>query len=189
MVKNMTGGSKAKNQARKHVSKPITNALRVSEDESEVYAQAVKILGGAICSVIDLSGNSMTCHIRGKFRGRGKRDNFITSGTWLLVGVWDWENRDKVNGKLPNCDLLEVYNDSDKARLKNSITNIDWSRFISNDSKTISMTEPDDGDCVVFKDERVQEYEDLISAQIAQGKSNVLLTLSDDEKEINVDDI
>lgn len=192
MVKNTTGGSKTKNQARKHVTKPVSTYLRVSEDESEIYAQAVKILGGANCSVIDINGKPMTCHIRGKFRGRGKKDNFISPGTWLLVGVWDWENRDKVQtakGKLPNCDLLEVYNDSDKVRLKNSITNVDWSLFISNDAKTIAVSEKGHDDGVVFVDERTQEYEDLISAQITEGKQKHSIMMECDYEEINVDDI
>jgi translation initiation factor IF-1 len=192
MVKNTSGGSKTKNQARKHVTKPPTAYLRVSEDESEVYAQAVKILGGSICSVIDINGKPMSCHIRGKFRGRGKRDNFISPGTWLLVGVWDWENRDKETnskGKLLNCDLLEVYNDTDKAKLKNSITNVNWTLFINNDLKTIAMTNKDDADDgLVFSDERTQEYEDLISAQIARGKKSTIIEETECD-EINVDDI
>jgi hypothetical protein len=63
----------------------------------------------------------MNCHIRGKFRGRGKKDNFIVSGTLLLVGLREWE-REPSAGKLLNCDLIEVYSESDKIRLKNSVT-------------------------------------------------------------------
>lgn len=190
MVKNTTGGSKTKNQARKHVSKPQTFSLRVSEDGSEVYAQAVKILGGSICSVIDIHGKPMSCHIRGKFRGRGKRDNFISPGTWLLVGLWDWENKEKAaTSKLPNCDLLNVYNDGDKARLKNSITSVDWSLFVSNDSKYVGSKEETEDDGVVFGDERTQEYEDLIAAQLSKGRAISAIMECPDEEEIDVDDI
>jgi translation initiation factor IF-1 len=89
-------------------------ALRVAREEGEIYAQAVKIMGGNIASAIDINGNLLRAHIRGKFRGRGKHDNFIGPGTWLLVGLHDWQS-DKINpGDLKDCDILEVYNDMDK---------------------------------------------------------------------------
>ena len=135
MVKNTHGGNKSKGFARKNFIKS-TSSLRVSQNEFELYAQVTKICGGAICQVIDLNGVNMTCHIRGKFRGRGKRDNLISSGTWLLVGLREWE-KEASKGKLLNCDVIEVYNDSDKERLKNNEIAIDWGCFITNDKKLI----------------------------------------------------
>ena len=82
MVKNSTGGNKSKGFARKNLVKRDT-ALRVAREDGEIYAQAVKVLGGSIASAIDIDGKPLRAHIRGKFRGRGKRDNFIGSGTWL----------------------------------------------------------------------------------------------------------
>jgi translation initiation factor IF-1 len=192
MVKNY-GGNKAKGYARKDMIKG-SNSLKISEDPNEIYAQTVKISGGSICRVTDLNGTEMNCHIRGKFRGRGKRDNLIVPGTWLLVGLREWE-KEASQGKLLNCDLIEVYTESDKVRLKNSVTNVNWTSFIANDAKTISTTiteknQPEDD--IVFADDKTQEYQSLIEAHIAQsnaGSSSSVIITTDDGKEIDVDDI
>lgn len=189
MVKNANGGNKAKGFARKNISTG-SSVLRVSLDEAEIYAQVTKIYGGAMCQVISLDGTEMICHIRGKFRGRGKRDNFISNGSWLLVGLREWE-KEASNGKLLNCDVVEVYNDSDKSRLKNNINSVNWSRFVSNDTKIIGVAETDDGEGFTFADEKTQDYQDLIESQVAvahAGKTNIIVT-TDDGEIIDVDDI
>jgi initiation factor 1A len=189
MVKNTSGGSKHKGFARKNVVKKDNNVLRISEDEAEVYAQVTKIFGGASCQVVNLNGDQMLCHIRGKFRGRGKRDNFIGNGTWLLVGLREWE-KEPAAGKLLNCDVIEVYSDSDKNRLKNNVTSINWYPFINNDNKLFSVAD-DTNDGIVFSDDKTQEYEDLIEAQLQVSKTegrNVIIT-TDDGEEVDVDDI
>ena len=134
----------------------------------------------------------MLCHIRGKFRGRGKRDNFIGNGTWLLVGKREWE-KEASKGKLLNCDVIEVYNDSDKIKLKNNITTVDWTLFITNDTKIIGSVsseykETDLG--IVFTDEKTQEYQELIETQVAaaQAGRSVIIT-TDDGDIVDVDDI
>jgi translation initiation factor IF-1 len=186
MVKNNTGGNKAKGYARKNLVKGVS-ALRVSEDPSEIYAQTIKISGGSMCRVNDLKGQELNCHIRGKFRGRGKRDNLIVPGTWLLVGLREWE-KEPSPGKLLNCDLIEVYSESDKVRLKNSVTFVDWSSFIANDSRTIGTGSTDIGtDEIEFTDDKTQEYQAIIEAHVHSGKSNIIAT--EDGEEINVDDI
>jgi hypothetical protein len=186
MVKN-TGGNKAKGYARKNMVKG-SHALRASEDPAEIYAQVSKIMGGSICRIHDLNGVEMNCHIRGKFRGRGKRDNTLVSGTWVLAGLREWEHEASA-GKLLNCDLIEVYSDSDKVRLKNSITNVDWSPFISNDTKSIGATADtnDAANDIEFADDKTQEYRELIEAHLSTGKSTIITT--DDGKEVDVDDI
>jgi translation initiation factor IF-1 len=190
MVKN-TGGNKAKGFARKNMIKGVS-ALRVSEDPAEIYAQVVKISGGAMCRVNDLKGKEMNCHIRGKFRGRGKRDNLIVSGTWLLVGLREWE-QEPSPGKLLNCDLIEVYSEGDKARLKNSVTFVDWSPFITNDTRSIgseNVAGNDAANNIEFADDKTQEYQALIEAHLTEtkaGKSTIIAT--EDGEEIDVDDI
>lgn len=181
MVKNSTGGNKAKGFARKNLVKRDT-ALRIAKEEGEVYAQAVKVMGGSVVSVIDIEGNPLRGHIRGKFRGKNKRDNFIGPGTWLLVGLHDWEN---TSNKIQNCDILEVYSDSDKNRLKNSVTTVDWNLFINNDTKTIGFEDTVDNSGIEFADESTQEYENLIASQAVPTNSIIM----DDGEEINVDDI
>jgi hypothetical protein len=186
MVKNAHGGNKSKGMARKNFTKR-DNGLRVAEEEGEIYAQAVKVMGGSIASAIDIEGNPLRAHIRGKFRGRGKRDNFIGPGTWLLVGLHTWET-DKADSKeIKNCDILEVYNDADKIRLRNSVTSINWNKFIANDTKTIGAEEDEanEGE-ITFADEAAQEYEELISAQASLStKSNIIV----DDEQIDINDI
>lgn len=188
MVKN-TGGNKAKGFARKNLVKRDT-ALRVADEEGEIYAQAVKVMGGSIASAIDLNGNPLRVHIRGKFRGRGKRDNFIAPGTWLLVGLHSWEadSSTSKSSEIKNCDVLEVYSDSDKNRLKTSVTSVNWSLFVANENKVFGDDKISDDTCgIEFADEATQEYEELIAAQAAAGKSNTIIM--DDGDIIDVDDI
>jgi initiation factor 1A len=188
MVKNVSGGNKSKGFARKNLVKKDCS-LRTSEDEAEVYAQVTKILGGAMCHVSLLDGTQMLCHIRGKFRGRGKRDNFIGNGTWLLVGKREWE-KEASDGKLLNCDVIEVYNDADKTKLKNNLTSVNWSSFIINDTKMVGSDETETDGGIIFADEKTQEYQQLIESHLESaqsGKSNVITT--DDGDIIDVDDI
>jgi hypothetical protein len=61
------------------------------------------------------------CIIRGGFKGKNKAHNIINVGSWVLVGTRDWET--VPSGKLPKCDLLETYRDSDKIKLQDTPTN------------------------------------------------------------------
>jgi translation initiation factor 1A len=188
MVKNTTGGSKAKGQARKFVNAPKqSNNLRVSQDECEVYAQVTKMLGNGMCHVLCIDNNTRLCHIRGKFRGRGKRDNFISNNNWVLVGLREWEldkqdTSNKPNAKLQNCDLLEVYSQLDIDRLKNTIDE-DWSIFNNGFDK--NKKEEDDFD---FIDEKNSEYIELIEKELSSGNNNISIKIQEEE-EINIDDI
>jgi translation initiation factor IF-1 len=183
MVKNFSGGNKSKGFARKNFIKK-ESGLRISQDEAEVYAQVTKVLGGSKCYVINLQGVQMICHIRGKFQGRGKRDNFIRNDTWLLVGMREWESQ-PLKGKLLNCDVIEVYNESDKIKLISNLTNINWKQFIINDTKSDEKEKESD---FVFLDEKTEEYQELIKAQVNETSTSkqIINTYS---CEINVDDI
>jgi hypothetical protein len=183
MVKNNTGGNKAKGFARKNLVKRDT-VLRVAREEGEIYAQAVKIMGGRIASAIDIEGNSLRAHIRGKFSGRGKRDNFIGPGTWLLVGLHDWQIGNIKSGGVKDCDILEVYNETDKERLKNSVTSVKWDKFIANEAKSLGVNEQDD--ILEFTDEVTEEYEQLIASHATTTNNDII---TDTGEEINVDDI
>ncbi len=189
MVKNTSGGSKTKGQARKFATFKPSNALRLSQDDYEIYAQITKILGGSMCHCDCIDGKTRLCHIRGKFRGRGKRDNLISTGTWVLVGLREWEvGKESSKGKLENCDLLEVYSDLDKERLKSTVTSVNWSSFIAFDNKTTNVA-AESSDLFEFTDERTEEYRRLIEEQIAQGKSINIITEEEEEEEINIEDI
>jgi translation initiation factor IF-1 len=138
MVKNTTGGNNNKKFARKHASGSGSKAgakLRISEDEGELYAISTKLLGNNMFHAVATDGLSYLVHIRGKFSGRGKKDNTIAAGIWVLIGLREWSNKgDNLNGKikLQQADLLEVYSDLDKARLKDAVDE-NWDVLIAND--------------------------------------------------------
>lgn len=189
MVRNTNGGSKAKGMGRKFLKPKSSNQLRLSEDECEQYAQVTKILGNAMCHVICNDGATRLCHIRGKFRGRGKRDNLVGNGTWMLVGLREWEvGKESTVGKLQNCDLLEVYSDSDKERLQNLETDIDWSVFINNDNKNSNISDLENS--ISFTDTKTEEYQQLIEKQIKEATDGKLTTIIDmDDEQIDINDI
>jgi translation initiation factor IF-1 len=189
MVKNVSGGNKSKGFARKNFAKKDSQ-LRISENELELYAQVSKVFGGTSCKVMSVDNVELLCHIRGKFRGRGKRDNFIANGTWLLVGLREWE-KDAAKGKLLNCDVIEVYNEGDKNKLKNNVTSVNWAPFILNDTRAIGTVETTPVvEDFVFTDEKTQEYQDLIQSQINMAqKEHPKFISTDDGAVIDVDDI
>jgi len=191
MVKNTFGGSKAKGQARKfaNTASKQAKALRLAniEDESEMYAQVTKYCGNGMCHVLCIDGNIRLCHIRGKFRGRGKKDNMVLNGSWILVGLRDWETEKKGGDKLENCDLLEVYNEHDKERLKTS-EKINWSLFIENDNKT-NMISNEAASSFEFSDEMTSEYTEIMEKTIKeQSKSNINV-INDDGNLVDIDEI
>ena len=141
MVKNTTGGSKHKGQARKLVNAPVSNKIRFSEDDDECYAIVSKMLGNGMCHVNVLKDNeileNIICHIRGKFRSRNKKSNLVSVGGVILVGLRSWTS------SIDACDLLSIYPDHHISSLNlpssllNSIQNFssnDQSFLLSNSS-------------------------------------------------------
>ena len=119
MVKNNTGGSKHKKMGRKFVNaSSASRPLRLSSCDDEIYAVVSKALGHGMCNVKDHTEKEYLCIIRNKFKGRGKRDNMINPGTWVLVGARSFESVQE--GKKQKCDLLEVYSELEKQKLQNS---------------------------------------------------------------------
>ncbi len=115
MVKNITGGNKSKKQARSSFAPQQTQHVRKATEEDEIYAVVTKIFGGSNCQVMCNDGISRSCVIRNKFKTFGKRDNIISIGVWILVGIRTWEVRP--NG-VQKCDLLEVYSQTEKDKLQ-----------------------------------------------------------------------
>ena len=198
MVKNKFGGNRHKKMARKNVhTGPIQRKTRYSTHSDEIYACCNQIFGGGQIKVVCLDSTEMLCFIRNKFRGRGKRDNTVRVGTWLLVGKRGFETVAK-KSKLPKSDLLEVYNDYDKENLEQNVMNVDWSVFkyvgvvedIVKDDGTIEFTEniPD-----LVEEEGEGEDGSKVDKEgvdISGGKveqMSIFGEMSDDE--IDVDDI
>ena len=141
MGKNVTGGYN-KNQKRVS-SMPSSNRIRLSVLDEEKYAIVSKMLGNGMCQVLCNDAKSRLCIIRGGFKGKNKSSNIIKPGTWVLVGTRDWET--VISGKLPKCDLLETYKDSDKTKLLDTPTDF---TVLKNEEYVITNTtkEMDDVD-------------------------------------------
>jgi translation initiation factor IF-1 len=165
MVKNDTGGNKGKGLARKHVNAAKCGGaklLRMATDEAEKYAVVSKMLGNGMCYVRLLNGSASDklCIIRNKFKGRGKRDNILDSGSWVLVGLREWAS------KQDTCDLLEVYNDGERERLlKNEpcfkgVANIVNSN--SNSNSNIVNSNNSNSGSVQFTDSTTMKYSKLL---------------------------
>jgi len=185
MVKNF-GGKKTKGMARKSLTSRPNNVLRVSTNEFEKYSQVTKLLGNGMCQVLCDDNITRLCHIRGKFRGRGKRDNFVKTGLLLLVGIREYESEG--NGKkLQNCDLLEVYNDQDREKLKQTIKNINWRLLTTNLMTSESMSKSNEYDLDLEFNEDDDYYELMNKKVDSEIVHNI--AFEEEEDEVNIDDI
>lgn len=197
MVKNTNGGNKGKKGARKHmVSKPTT-FLRKSEDDLELYGIATKMLGNNMFHCHCIDNVVRLCHIRGKFTGRKKRDNIISAGSWVLVGLREWDNTDnKGTQKLPQCDILEVYSSLDKEKLKDS-EHENWSVLINNDvtrTALIGFNETADiNNDIIFSTEDETERQRLLETMNLDTEKKITMTGdvngNSGDDEIDFDDI
>jgi len=147
MVKNLSGGKRAKGVGRKHETAGPTR-LRTAEDPAELYAVVTKLWGNGLVQVTCSDGESRKCVIRQKFRGRRARDNFVGVGTGLLVGLREFEsNQDK-------CDLLEVYASTDLERLR--MMDSAWTSLLGEKDR-----EEEDLDVVVESDDQPINLDDI----------------------------
>ena len=160
MVKNVSGGSNNKKFARKNTapSGRINSKLRVAEEDGEIYAVVTKIFGGKMCQVQCIDGKTRACIIRGKFAGRGKRDNFISAGIWVLVGAREWEDTAKKDQK---CDLLEIYSENDRKKLQSSV-DADWIALAISDGSSASTKNNGVTDDI-FSSAASEEYNTLMA--------------------------
>lgn len=116
MVKNF-GGNKSKRMGRKFIQ-PASKSTRFVSEDGEMYAIVAKHLGNSQIHALCSDGITRLCCIRQKFKGRSKRDNFVSVGIWILIGTREWEVR--ATEKIDRCDLLEVYSSTDIENIKNS---------------------------------------------------------------------
>lgn len=187
MVKNI-GGNRAKKLGRKFVNDKETVdsgvglKTRFSQDPCEMYAAVTKEYGNGRAGVRCIDGVERSMIIRKKFKGRGKRGCFVKAGSWVLVGIRDWESRSAKAVEV--CDLLEVYSNEDIAYLK---TNIESPWYVLNGIGKISNGEDEGGDFALSDDD--------LHNGIIDGKSAQYITFSDDEdddaggKELDLDDL
>jgi len=174
MVKNDAGGNKGKGLARKHVNAAKgggSKQLRVATDSAEKYAVVSKMLGNGMCYVNLLDGTigSKLCIIRNKFKGRGKRDNILNTGSWVLVGLRDWSS------KQDTCDLLEVYNDGERDRLRKNEP-----CFKTVVCESTNENDSGSGGNVVFADNETMKYSALVKRKSASHEDDA----DDDDGEL-----
>ena len=118
MVKNQTGGKRSKQVARKTVEKPqTTQRVRYATEQGEMYAIVTAKFGGRNIQVMCDDGVSRRCVIRNKFM-KLKGDNSIAIGTWLIVGIYEWEKRVDCT---KTCDVLEVYLRGEQEKIKQNV--------------------------------------------------------------------
>lgn len=116
MVKNTVGGGKHKKIARKLTTSIATKeSTRLSTNEMEQYALVTKIYGNGRCQVKTHDGLDIQCVIRNKFKGRSKRGNVVANGSYILIGLREWET----NSGYKTSDLLEIYETDDVSVLQN----------------------------------------------------------------------
>jgi translation initiation factor 1A len=198
MVRNTQGGSSHKKFGRKYTTGAKSNKLRVSEDEGEIYAIVTKMLGNNMFHCFCIDGIIRLGHIRGKFTGRGKRDNMVDSGKWVLIGLREWDSGSasaatSTKAKLQQCDLLEVYSDGDKQRLRETISE-NWCELDKHDvSRDLLKESTEEKDGFTFGTEKDFERERLIQEMNSATAEKITMKIDEltekVEEEINIDDI
>ena len=193
MVKNTHGGSGHKKFGRKFTATSKSNKLRISEDEAEIYAIVTKMLGNNMFHCCCIDGITRLGHIRGKFTGRGKRDNMVQGGKWLLIGLREWDittltDKSSTKAKMQQCDLLEVYNDTDKLRLRDTVS-ADWSVLDKNDVSRDLSEKTDDNSGFIFGTDADFEREKLEEEMKSATVKKITMKIDDVEEEVNIDDI
>jgi initiation factor 1A len=154
MVYNIGGGNKSKGLARKFVvqshASNNSKTVRVVKEIGEQYAIVQKHLGNCMCMVFCSDGYSRLCIIRKKFTGRRKTDNNISSGSVVLVGLHDYSSSSSGNENesakdVKRCDLLYVYSDQEKEKLRKlcDLSKLSSSLEDSGSKQSHSASEPD----------------------------------------------
>lgn len=190
MGKNTHGGAGHKKFARKHNSSGSSSNshIRTSQDPNEIYAIATKMLGNNMFHCHCIDNKVRLCHIRGRFGGRNKRDNIISAGTWILVGLREWDSSSKDAKKLQQCDLLEIYSGSSKERLK-ELEDCNWSILNANDLSKVDTKTAENEDDVKFitdRDEEIIRLNEEMKSNTSKKITMIEETNGDDE-DIDID--
>lgn len=185
MVRNTKGGKGSKGLARKLVNADtsIKSFIRKPENELEVFALTTKMFGN-MCEVLTSNGKTFKCQIRGKFKGRSKRNCIVAVGKILMVGFRDFE---APNYKV--CDLLEVYEANEVNELQ-KMPGINIQHLIT---QSISM---DFGSSIKTTSDNLFEFSNEESCVRLEHKNtlvsideDIIKTCSEEEEEIDFDNI
>jgi initiation factor 1A len=102
MGRNQYGGNKQKSMANKVVEVP----MRYASSHLELYAKVTKACGNGMFQLEDNNANIYIGHVRGKMRGKSKRNNLVKLNDILLIGLREWESLKK------NADILYIYEEN-----------------------------------------------------------------------------
>lgn len=105
MVKNATGGKKAKGMASKYM-KPKSKVLRIIQEEGEKYGVVTEKLGGGHAKVACMDNITRMVVIGSKFKNER-----LSKNQMVLIGLREWQTKIQGSDKLEKCDLLEIYTD------------------------------------------------------------------------------
>ena len=180
MVKNKKGGSGHKKMARKNIAPKggYNRKLRLPKENGEIIAQVITISGGGHAVIKCTDGKERTLVIRGKFRGRNKRDNTIKNGSFVLAGLRSVSMGEVINPKKKEkADILEVYPDSAKKELLSKPEV--YALLNDNDKKEL-----EDHDNIVFTNEILDTSQEKV-----KNTEKTTDLFKKDETEFDWDDI
>ena len=178
MVKNF-GGKRTKAVARKtHLSNTHFDIrLRMSTCPEEKYAVVRKLYGNS-CGVFCDDYKERLAMISGKFSGRNKRNNLISPGTVILIGLRGWAT--VIEGKSEKCDVLEIYSPQELDQLKQRPN---FPTHFIDTSMNDFFGETKTPDAFVFS----SVEEELPVGSLHDSENKVLMVTG--EEEVNIDDI
>ena len=107
MVKNTTGGNRAKSFASKLTTNMSNHRTIVSLNDSEIYVCVTKLLGNGRFMTIDNSGKEYLAILRNKMKGRNKRNYLVSMFSLLLVTLQGFSTESN------DVEIMAVYNDID----------------------------------------------------------------------------
>jgi initiation factor 1A len=142
MVKNIKGGNKAKKGGRKFLEPETSINIRYKKEDDEIYCVVTKLLGGGLCEVRCDDNKIRLCVIRGKFKGKKKRNNLINIGNLVLAGKREWEL--STSNTRSKCDLLYIYSDTEKYKVINSLDDANVKTILQTEDINDIFTNYDD---------------------------------------------
>ena len=191
MVKNF-GGKHGKKIARKnaHSNCEINNnkKMRFANGEEEIYGLVTKCLGNGQFLIMCNDQVERLCILRNKFTGRNKQGNMISIGSWVIIGLRNWETS-KPNKK-DKCDMLEVYTNNEKHKLlEESKVNLCFLTQQENILLNIDEVEEVHDEYLTFSEGKHNSEVDLNSVQDDNEENGSSEQENLNEDNINIDEI
>jgi len=190
MPKNKKGGSGHKKQAKKYNTPYTKSKTRLVKDKDEMYAKVISLFGNGMAEVLCNDEKKRLLIIRRRFKGRNKRDNFVSVDKMLLVGIRSYEVVSEK--KKQKVDLLYVYNNEDINDLKNdtsfNVNILPDSLKITMEDNPFDITNKKDWSKVY--DEEIKEQENKEQENKEKLKEKIIENeINDLKEEFDWDDI